>query len=203
MVGLISIGLFKTVGKLFLKLFDLICKIKPLRKFQSQHDRVERYIINMQTAFRDIARNYKIMILVVISKIIAFGIYYSIPFFALRSAGVHVSYSEIPYIMALTAFTLTIATWVPTPGGAGGVEVAFALLYSPYIMSYGYDGDTAKSISIAIMLIWRFLTYYLLIGYGFVLYLLFERRDKSNSNKNELEENLEEEASNTEEILEG
>ena len=178
MVGLISIGLFKTVGKLFLKLFDLICKIKPLRRFQSQHDRVENYINNMQRAFKDIAKNYKIMIFVVISKVIAFGIYYSIPFFALRSAGVNVSFNDLPYVMALTAFTLTIATWVPTPGGAGGVEAAFTLLYSPYIVSYGNDIDTARSISVAIMLIWRFLTYYLLIGYGFVLYLIFERRDK-------------------------
>lgn len=181
MVGLLSIGLFKTVGRFFLKLFDLICKIKPLRRFQSRHDRFETYIINMQLAFKEITKNLKLWVWVILTKVVAFGIYYSIPFFALYAVGVKVDFADLPYVMALTAFTLTISAWVPTPGGAGGVEAAFALLFSPFVVSYGYDQETAKSVSLAIMLIWRMLTYYLLILYGFILYLVFEKRDKSYS----------------------
>ena len=95
---------------------------------------------------------------------------------------VKVNPDDLFYVMALTAFTLTIAIWVPTPGGAGGVEVAFSLLYSPFIASYGFDDS--KSYALAIMLIWRMLTYYLLIIYGFVLYLIFEKRDKISNNTN-------------------
>ena len=181
MIGLLSIGIFKTVGRFFLKLFDLICKIKPLRRFQNRHDRVEQYIVNMQLAFKEITKNLKLWIWIIFTKIVAFAIYYSIPFFALYAVGVKVDFADLPYVMALTAFTLTISAWVPTPGGAGGVEAAFALLFTPYLTPYVGDQETAKSVSLAIMLIWRMLTYYLLIIYGFILYLIFEKRDKTMS----------------------
>ena len=176
MLLLLSIGIIKPVGNLFIKLFDLICKIKPLRRFQNKHDRVVSYVNNMQEAFKEISKSIKIWIIVMVSKVLAFLVYYSMPFIALYAVGVEIPFSDLPYVMALTAFTMTIAIWVPTPGGAGGVEFAFALLFSPYIESLGYHDS--KNYALAIMLIWRLLTYYLLIIYGFVLYLLFEKNDK-------------------------
>lgn len=177
MLVLLAIGIIKPIGNIFIKLFDTICKIKPLRRFQNKHDRVVAYVDNMQNAFKEISKSIKIWIVVILSKIIAFGIYYSMPFIALYAIGVKIPFGDLPYIMALTAFTMTIAIWVPTPGGAGGVEAAFALLFSPYLESLGYQDS--KSYALAIMLIWRLLTYYLLIIYGFVLYLLFEKNDKN------------------------
>ena len=185
MVGLVLIGISKRSRQLFLKMFDLICKIKPLRRFQNRHDRFEQSINNMQTAFKEMVKSWKLGLFVFFTKILSFMVYYSIPFVILYSIGVKININDLPYVMALTSFSLTIATWVPTPGGAGGVEAAFTLLYSPLLISYGYEVEEAKNISIAIMVIWRLLTYYLLIFYGFVLYLLFEKRDGSISSKKE------------------
>lgn len=195
MVGLVSIGISKTTRKFFLKLFDLICKIKPLRRFQKKHDNIEKYMENMQLAFKEIVKSPKQMIWVTFTKICSFAIYYSIPFFALWAVNAKMGISDLPYIMALTSFTLTIATWVPTPGGAGGIEVAFTLLYTPLLSSpsYGWTDDEAKSICVAVVVIWRLLTYYLLILYGLILYLLFEKRDKPQLNvvsENMVEDNF-------------
>lgn len=180
MLILLSIGTIKPVGNLFLKLFDLICKIKPLRRFQNRRGNFEEYISNVQSAFKEISKNIKIWICVLITKILSFGIYYAIPFVALYAIGIKISWNDLPYVMALTAFTLTIAIWVPTPGGSGGVEAAFHLLFSPLILSYGFSDS--KNYTLAIMLIWRMVTYYLLIIYGFVLYLVFEKRNKIDDN---------------------
>ena len=182
MLALLAIGIIKPVGNIFIKLFDKITTIKPLRRFQDKHDRVVEYVNNMQNAFKEISKSIKLWALVLLSKIISLLIYYFVPFIALYAIGVKVNPDDLFYVMALTAFTLTIAIWVPTPGGAGGVEVAFSLLYSPFIASYGFDDS--KSYALAIMLIWRMLTYYLLIIYGFVLYLIFEKRDKISNNTN-------------------
>lgn len=177
MIIIISIGTIKPVGRLFIKIFDLICKIKPLRKLSNKRDNFIEYIDNVQIAFKEISKNIKIWICVLLTKIISFGIYYAIPFVALYAIGVSISFSDLPYVMALTAFTLTIAIWVPTPGGSGGVEAAFHLLFSPLILEYGFSDS--KNYTLAMMLIWRMITYYLLIIYGFVLYIIFERKDKS------------------------
>lgn len=176
MVGLLLIGIVKPVGRIFLKLFDLICKIKFLRKFQHKHDEFELYISNMQTAFRDISKSLSTWCLVILTKVLSFIFYYSIPLIALYAIGINVMSNDYIYILALTAFTLTIAIWVPTPGGSGGVEYAFKELFSPYIEGYGFSQNEAFQMSLALMLIWRLLTYYFLLIYGFVLYLLLERR---------------------------
>ena len=107
---------------------------------------------------------------------LSFVFYYSIPFIALLAIGVEINTSNFMYTLALTSFTLTIAIWVPTPGGSGGVETAFKMLYTPFMENFGYTTDEATTISLTIMLVWRFITYYLMIGYGFLLYLIFEKR---------------------------
>ena len=107
---------------------------------------------------------------------LSFVFYYSIPFIALLAIGIDINSKDFMYTLALTSFTLTIAIWIPTPGGAGGVETAFKMLYTPFVENYGYSTNDATSISLTIMLVWRFITYYFMMGYGFLLYLIFEKR---------------------------
>lgn len=188
MVGLILIGTVKPIGRFFIFLFDKICKIKFLNRFSSKHDDFVLYIENMQNAFKEIIKSFKIWFLILITKIISFLIYYAIPFIGLYAIGVEIKMADLPYVMALTAFVLTIAIWVPTPGASGGVEYAFKELYSPFIEGYGYSTNDALQMSLALLMIWRLLTYYFLILYGFILYLIFERRDRKNNNLMQLEE---------------
>ena len=181
MVGLILIGTVRPIGVLFLKLFHLLTRIKFLRKLESKEADFADYISNMQQAFKEISKKPILWLLILITKIISFGFYYAIPFIALYAIGVHVRLVDLPYTLALTAFTLTIAIWVPTPGGSGGVEYAFKELYSPFLESYGYDSSTSVSMAFAVMMIWILLTYYFLMFYGFVLYLIFEKRCKNDN----------------------
>ncbi len=177
MALLLSLGLVKPVGKFFLMLFDLICKIKFIgKRFGNKRDRVLGFVTNMQTAFKEITKSFKIWSLCILTKLISFFFYYSIPFIALLAIGIDINSKDFMYTLALTSFTLTIAIWIPTPGGSGGVETAFKMLYTPFLQNYGYSGDDATSISLTIMLVWRFITYYFMMGYGFLLYIIFEHR---------------------------
>ena len=177
LVLLLLLGLVKPVGNFFMMLFDLTCKIKFIgKRFGNKRERISNYINNMQNAFKDILKSFKIWILAILTKLLSFVFYYSIPFIALLAIGVEINTSNFMYTLALTSFTLTIAIWVPTPGGSGGVETAFKMLYTPFMENFGYTTDEATTISLTIMLVWRFITYYLMIGYGFLLYLIFEKR---------------------------
>jgi uncharacterized protein (TIRG00374 family) len=68
--------------------------------------------------------------------------------------------------MALQVLVFALTSLIPTPGGAGGAEAVFYLLYQPFL--------AAESIGL-ITIGWRFLTYYFLLLLAAVLLLVMER----------------------------
>lgn len=70
------------------------------------------------------------------------------------------------WLLQWVVFTLTVL--VPTPGGAGGAEAAFYVLYSAFVPASTLGLATSG---------WRFLTFYLQLGLAAILFpLLKERR---------------------------
>lgn len=57
----------------------------------------------------------------------------------------------------------TIVSFVPTPGGAGAAEVAFFIVYAPFVDNALLGISTAA---------WRFLTYYFLLALGGVIFII-------------------------------
>ncbi len=70
---------------------------------------------------------------------------------------------ELYKVIITTSYVQMIGMFVPVPGGTGGMELAFASLYSNFI---------AGSFVSSLMLVWRFITYYfgIIVG-GIVLNL--------------------------------
>jgi uncharacterized membrane protein YbhN (UPF0104 family) len=65
-------------------------------------------------------------------------------------AGLHMPVYPVKYFL-FQWIVFTIATFTPMPGGAGGAEAAFCLVYSPYVPS---------GLIAMVMVAWRLLTYY-------------------------------------------
>ena len=65
------------------------------------------------------------------------------------------------FVLQWVVFTL--ASFVPTPGGAGGAEAAFYVLYSPFVPPNALSLVTAA---------WRFFTFYLLLALAALVYIL-------------------------------
>ena len=70
---------------------------------------------------------------------------------------------EVHKVIMTTSYVLMIGMFVPVPGGTGGLEYAFTNLYKNF-MSGGVLGS--------LMLVWRFLTYYLGLFTGAILLAL-------------------------------
>ena len=71
--------------------------------------------------------------------------------------------------------------WVPTPGGTGGIEIAFTMIFTTF-------AGVTSSIASAGMVIWRGITYYLLMLISAISYILFEikvKHDRKKEPKNE------------------
>jgi len=183
MLGVILIGCTKTAGKAIVGIMVLFSKIKFLNKFLgSRIEKFKLYISETQQGFKDMTKNVGPLVLSLILKIISLLIYYSIPFFIYLAIGVKLDYSDIFYVIAMTSFALNITCWVPTPGAVGGIELAFTSLFSSLIVGY------SDNVTISAMLLWRLITYYLILAYGFIMYILFEKGNKTTaSNVNEIE----------------
>lgn len=174
MLIIISIGTTRFMGKLIIKLLDLLCKIKFISKIiGNKREDFVIYVDEMQVAFKEINNSKIVWFSCIISKAFSLLLYYSIPFFSFLAIGENLGLNNLFYSIAITSFSLTVSIWLPTPGASGGAELAFTTFFSGLIMA-----NDSKSIALSGMLIWRLLTYYLLIFYGLAMYCIFERRNK-------------------------
>ena len=94
--------------------------------------------------------------LTIFLNILALSCIYSIPVAMLYSVGDYTSFNI--YLAIITsAYVMLIGSFVPMPGGSGGLEYGFIQFYGNFLSG-------AKLTTI--MLLWRFVTYYfgLLVG---------------------------------------
>lgn len=82
--------------------------------------------------------------------------YYLIPYFILLALGV--SHVNALTVMTMHVLIVMIISLFPVPGGAGGAELSFSVVFSSFVGSHGK--------LVLAMLLWRFVTYYLVIFAG-------------------------------------
>ena len=89
-------------------------------------------------------------------------VFYMIPYFVIRAFG----YSETnPWlIVTLNIMIVMVISLFPIPGGVGGAELSFQLLFSPFVKN--------PATLILVILIWRLITYYFGLFAGIVAYMI-------------------------------
>lgn len=92
--------------------------------------------------------------------------YYAIPFFIMLALGVH----HINFVMVLSLHVLIfmIISLFPIPGGAGGAEYSFSVLFASFVHS--------STKLVLAMILWRLLTYYFGMLMGIIA--LFVKPDR-------------------------
>lgn len=115
-------------------------------------------------------KKYK-FILYVLINMLGLVCLYSMPSVVARGLGVHLSIMES---IVATAYVMIIGSFVPIPGGTGGIEYGFMFFYSYFIHG---------SILNAIMLVWRFVSYYMGMIFGAIALALY-RRGERDANRN-------------------
>lgn len=84
--------------------------------------------------------------------------FYLVAYFVCRSLGLQISPLEA--ILA-SAYTMLITSVIPLPGASAGAEFGFLIFFSSFI---------AGPAATAIMLVWRFITYYVGLILGFIVF---------------------------------
>ncbi|MCQ2793010.1 MAG: flippase-like domain-containing protein [Bacilli bacterium] len=177
---MIALGTNKHIRNVLVKLLTKLAnwkifhneKHKLLNRFGNflvnQIPNFELYCSNAQVAFKQVWSHKLATVLAIIIKIICMGCYYAIPFFLLKAVGIDIGFDKIPLVLFATSFAITSVVWMPTPGGTGGIEFAFQFVIAAVI------GMSVKEDATAVCLLWRLVTFYLVIIISFILNAVFE-----------------------------
>lgn len=96
---------------------------------------------------------------IIVINILKLGSFYSIAYFVCRAVG----FNELNIYQAIiaSAFVMLITSLVPIPGATGGAEFGFLAFFGAFNIG---------TLSHGIMLLWRFITYYIGLLIGFITF---------------------------------
>lgn len=148
---LFMITITKKINK---KVINGIIKLGTKFKIIKNREDVGKKLNNSVEQFQQgtylLLKDKKLLLVAVICQFMGLICFYSIPLALLLGMG---SYQlNLGLSIIVTAYVMVAGSFVPLPGGTGGLEYAFLTFFGNFI-----GGSTLT----ALMLMWRFVTYYL------------------------------------------
>ncbi len=140
-------------------ILNILNKFKIIKDKESIEEKINNSIIKFKKQTRETINSPKVIIKCIILnclKIICIGIATYYCFKAI------VSNISIIDTIVMTILVMIMSSFVPIPGASGGMEFSFVALFSYFVI------DAKLS---AIMLLWRFLTYYVPMIFGGLTFL--------------------------------
>lgn len=166
-ISLFVLSFAKNMNKFFIKLIIKLLSRGKLIKYkentlQKWDDRINSFHDGALLLFKD-----KWFFLRLISyNILALLSHYLIPLALLYGMGDYTSLLGHESIFT-SAYIFLVASFIPIPGSTGGLEFAFIAFFSNFI-----SGSVVGSV----MLLWRFVTYYLGVLIGAIVFNIWKRR---------------------------
>lgn len=148
------------------KLIYCLGKIKLVKNVKETSQKWKEYIDKFHAGAVILMKDKKHFIYLIFLNLVALMSLYLIPMVILFGLGDYTSVTS-GYAIITSAYVMLVGSFVPIPGGTGGLEYSFLSFYGNFI-----KGSTLK----AIMLIWRFITYYLGIIVGAIAINIKEKR---------------------------
>ena len=150
-VILFAICLFKKMNKVIINFFiSFLSKIKVIKKKELIQEKVEKYLSDFDEGARILLQNKKRFIYLIFIELLALILLYFIPYLLIKGVGIQDNISVLTVIVT-SAYVMLIGSFVPIPGGTGGLEYGFIAFFGNFI-----NGPILN----ALMLLWRFVTYY-------------------------------------------
>lgn len=145
---------------------NFLGKIRIIKDVEKTRNKLTEYLNNFHKNAK-ILKNNKLKVFgVVLINLLALTILYSIPYTVISALGIR----NLNYIASVvtTAYTMIIGSFVPIPGGTGGLEYGFIFFFG-----YLING----SILTASMLIWRLISYYFGMILGAICLMVYRKKE--------------------------
>ncbi len=157
---LVVLGRSPKISKFFFyKVIDFLSRIRVVKDKGKTRERIRASLKDFHDDIEILGENKKLFIETVLLNMLKLTLFYSVAYFLCLSLGLtQISYLDV---VLASAYTMLITSLVPLPGASGGAEFGFLMFFSGII-----TGSSAT----AIMLLWRFFTYYVGLIFGFVIF---------------------------------
>lgn len=161
LILLFLICINKNVNKKIVRfIINILSKIKIVKNKDKQIEKWDGFCNDYYEGYRRLIKDKKNVILCLVIEFIAMIILFSMPLFVIYSLNYKFDYN-IVYILVLSVYIYFGGSYIPIPGGTGGVEYAFLGFYTYYIES---------SYLFSCLIIWRFFYYYFPVLVGAIGY---------------------------------
>lgn len=159
---------------LFTKGIKLLAKVKIVKDKKATIKKWDQYIDDFIDVGRDLRSDKQRIVISLIYYILSLILLMMVPFFCIKGVA---PYSEMTFSISLVIalYVALISTVVPIPGSAGGTEVAFVYFYTKFVPSI--------TIATTSLLLYRLLTYHLVVLVGGIIFLFFERNHVLQKNR--------------------
>lgn len=129
-------------------ILKLMSKVKLLKDKEKAKEKFENYLKEFHEGAKKMFSNKFQFIGCTLLQFISLVSLYLIPFILFYGTNIYIN----PLVViATSAYVMLIGSFVPIPGGTGGLEYGFVAFFSNLVSS---------NVVMAIMLLWRFITYY-------------------------------------------
>ena len=141
----------KKLNKFFISIgINILTKLRIVKDREKKLKEWDEYINKFNECANILLKDKKTFILNILCNFVALSCLYLIPLFILYSMGNFNAFSAGISIVTC-AYIMIIGSFVPIPGATGGLEFGFVQFFGNFI--------TGSKLS-AMMLVWRFITYY-------------------------------------------
>ena len=145
------------------KIIDLLTKLKIIKNKKQTKENFNEYIENFHKGASVLLKDKITFIKTISYNLISLLTLYLIPLPVIYALGFTINPIEV---LLASSYTMLIGSFIPIPGGTGGLEYGYVMFYGNFIKNPVLNAS---------MLIWRFITYYLTLIIGTIVFNIKER----------------------------
>ena len=133
------------------KVIKILHKLKIVKNVEQREEKFNNYINDLHDGTKKLLENKFHFFEMILANFLGLICLYLVPLAILYSTGDFTSFNGLESIVS-SAYVMLIGSFVPIPGGSGGLEYGFMQFYGTFIKG---------SVLTAMMITWRFVTYYI------------------------------------------
>ena len=164
----VALAFSKKMSDILVGIMKWLCKAKWTNKLLGNKiEGFEKYCENTRLTARNLISHRKSVFFAFLVRLIAQALYFAIPFFLIRAVGHKIDYIYLPFVALATSYICAAVSWFPTPGSSGAADYAFTLILGSVLLFASGESSSSNSLisgeAVSLALLWRMLTYYLLL----------------------------------------
>ncbi len=157
----------KITKKTLNSIINILYRFKIVKNKEKQKERFEQKLDDFHDSAKILRKNRRLFIEGILINFLSLSFFYAIPLFI--ACGFN-DFTSLNLLQAITAsvYIYIMGSFVPIPGASGGIEYGFIKFF----------GNFFKTVSLnTLLLVWRFITYYLGMIVGAILLSIEKKGD--------------------------